>query len=230
MAKQNFGRRYCPDSRDREYLLIRKLPPAGLVLPTSKTWRINPLALDQGDTGTCVAHAWCNFLRAAPIESNKGIDQLRWEIYDAAIAIDEWKDNDADTERQMGTSIRAGAQVVTSLGRLKSYLWAFELQPVLEWVLTQGPVVLGTNFYNTFMTPDAEGIVRLKPTSYVVGGHAYLWRGADTRRALALCSNSWSDDWGRSGEFYLPFRDLETLIHQDGEACTALEMKIAAKQ
>jgi len=63
----------------------------------------------------------------------------------------------------------------------------------------------------------------------VVGGHAYLWRGVDTRRALALCSNSWGDNWGRSGDFKLPFRDLERLIHEQGEVCSAVEQRLQPK-
>jgi C1A family cysteine protease len=55
-----------------------------------------------------------------------------------------------------------------------------------------------------------------------------LWRGADTKRGLALCSNSWSDFWGKSGDFYVSFRDMERLILEDGEACTALEQKLKA--
>ncbi|HSD52779.1 MAG TPA: hypothetical protein VLC47_01370, partial [Burkholderiales bacterium] len=54
-------------------------------------------------------------------------------------------------------------------------------------------------------------------------------RGVDTRRALARCSNSWGDNWGLSGEFLLPFRDLERLIHEDGEACSAVEKRLTAK-
>jgi hypothetical protein len=90
-------------------------------------------------------------------------------------------------------------------------------------------VVLGTNWYSSFARPDREGIVRIEPKAKVVGGHAYLLRGVDTRRALARCANSWGDGWGLSGEFLLPFRDLERLILEDGEACSAVEKRLAAK-
>jgi hypothetical protein len=227
--KYGLGRLHAADPDDNKYLMVRKLGAVGEPMPTKKTWSIRPSAMDQGNTGTCVAHAWCNFLRAAPIQSNKGIDQLRWEIYDWAILHDEWTDNDSDTERQFGTSVRAGAKAVTNIGRLESYLWAFRLQPALEWVLTQGPVVLGTNWYSSFWRPVAEGILKISPSATVEGGHAYLWRGADTKRGLALCSNSWGDDWGKSGEFFLPLRDLERLILEQGEVCVAVESKVRPK-
>jgi len=148
---------------------------------------------------------------------------------------DPWPSNDdeanlpdGDTGLDEGTSVRAGAEAVTAFGLLKSYVWAFALQPAVEWVLTEGPVVLGTNWYSSFR-PDAESIIRITADATVVGGHAYLWRGVDARRALALCSNSWGDDWGKSGDFYLPFRDLERLIHEDGEVCSAVQQKLKAK-
>lgn len=228
MSKQQLGRRYSPDTRDLQFMVARRLGPAGTPLPSQKTWGIKPTALDQGETGSCVGHAWANFLRATPIQTNAGIDQLRWDIYDQATQLDEWDDNDNDVDRQFGTSIRAGAEAVTNMGRLKSYLWAFDLQSALEWVLTMGPIVLGTNWYSSFFRPDDEAIIKITPTARIEGGHAYLWRGANTRRALALCSNSWGDEWGKSGEFYLSFRDMERLIHEDGEGCTAVESRIKA--
>ncbi len=76
---------------------------------------------------------------------------------------------------------------------------------------------------------SAQGIARITPTAEPVGGHAYLLRGVDTRTALARCCNSWGDSWGKSGEFFLPFADLERLIHEDGEACSAVEKRLTAK-
>jgi hypothetical protein len=231
-----FGRRYAPDERDRNFLMRRMLADVRAVtLPVRKTWGINATALNQGETGTCVGHAWRNFLRCAPIRTEKG-GPSPFDIYRSAVSKDPWPDNDdeaqltdGDQGLDFGTSVRAGAEAVTEFGRLKSYVWSFELQPVIEWVLTQGPVVLGTNWYSSLSRPDAEGIARIQPTASVVGGHAYLLRGVDTRRALARCSNSWGEDWGLSGEFFLPFRDLERLIHEDGEACSAVEKRLSAK-
>jgi hypothetical protein len=231
-----FGRRFAPDDRDRKFLMRRMLGDARtLALPARKTWGIHRTALNQGNTGTCVGHAWRNFLRCAPIRTERA-GPSPFDIYRSAVLKDPWRENDdearlpdADSALDFGTSVRAGAEAVTELGRLKSYVWAFELQPVIEWVLTEGPVVLGTNWYSSFARPDAEGIVRVVANASVVGGHAYLLRGVDTRRALARCSNSWGDIWGLSGEFMLPFRDLERLIHEDGEACSAVEKRLAAQ-
>ena len=232
MAKTGaFGRRVSKDERDKQYLMRRLLQPATeVVLPTRKTWAIAAKNLDQGDFGTCVGNGWANFLRCAPIQTTAD-ESMALKIYDAAITLDEWTDNDNDTDRQMGTSVRAGAEAVTNMGRLKSYLWAFELQPAVEWVLTMGPVVLGTNFYTSMFRPDAQGIVQIKPRDRIEGGHCYLWRGVDTKKALAHCVNSWGDSWNpvMSGDFLIPLRDVERLIHEDGEVSTAVQKKLGAK-
>jgi hypothetical protein len=231
-----FGRRYVADPRDHNYLMRRMLPDAQtLTLPKRKTWSINKAALNQGQTGTCVGHGWRNFLRCAPIRTGEKKPPSPFDIYRSAVLKDPWPDNDdeaklpdRDPGMDSGTSVRAGAEALAEMDLLKSYVWSFSLQPAVEFVLTQGPVVLGTNWYSSF-NPDAAGVVKISPTASVVGGHCYLWRGVDTSRALALCSNSWGDGWGTSGEFYIPFRDLERLIQEDGEVCSAVQQRLKAK-
>jgi hypothetical protein len=233
--KHAFGR-IVPRDRDKDelFLMRRQLKAAGTPLPTRKTWSIASKALNQGETGTCVGHAWRNFLRSAPMRTEAS-GPSAFDLYRKAVALDEFRENDDEVDLEdgdrgldFGTTVRAGAKAVTDFGRLKSFLWAFQLQPAVEWVLTKGPVVLGTDWWSSF-EPDNEGIVQIKPGARLEGGHAYLWRGVDTKRALARCTNSWGDGWGESGDFYIPFRDLERLIANDGEVCTAVEQRVAAK-
>lgn len=226
----NFGRLPSPDARDHNYLMRRLLAAPGTRRPTRKTWRIAPRSLDQGDTGTCVGHAWKNFLRCAPIQTTTG--PTPFDLYRAAVLIDEWADNDAeatgpDSWLIGGTSVRAGAEAVLAAGRLATYLWAFDVTTTVDWVLTQGPIVLGTNWYDSMMRAEA-GMVHIAPGARIVGGHSYLLRGIDLIHGLATCENSWGDGWGSNGAFYLPLTDLERLLHEDGEACTAHEKKVAS--
>lgn len=228
-----FGRIPSLDARDAKFLMQRKLAqPSSVTLPVNKVWNIAPRSLDQGPTSCCVGFAWSNFLRCAPMQTVK--NQSPFDIYRKAVQLDEWPENnseatlpDGSDKFVSGTSVRAGAEAVTAEGRLKSYLWAFTLSPVIEWVLTRGPVVLGVNWYSSFDKPNADGIARITPQASVVGGHAFLMRGANTKRSLALFENSWGDGWGRNGMFYLPFADLERLIYEKGEVCTAIEQKLS---
>jgi hypothetical protein len=229
-TKRGFGRLLSLDVRDERFLMTRKLPPAGTPLPTRKTWRIAAKNLNQLATGTCVAHAWVNFLRCEPIQTSTG--PKPYDLYRRIVQLDEWTGNDIeatapDRDLQFGTSVRAGAQAVTETGRLKSYLWAFSLRPLTEWVLTNGSVVGGFNWYSSF-EPDAEGIIRITPRARVSGGHAVLIRGVDMVRGLVRITNSWGDEWGVSGDCFIPLRDLERLMLEDGEACTATEIRVKA--
>lgn len=232
-TEKGLGRRVSIDPRDREYLMRRRLAaPGEVTLPSSRTWRLSSASIDQGETGTCVGHAWKNFLRCAPSQTEKA-GPSQWDIYREAVMLDPWTDNDHENSLEdgnpdmvAGTSVRAGAKVLTARGHLKSYLWAFDLQTVIEWVLTKGPVVVGTNWYSSFEDPDKEGLVKITPNATNLGGHAYLLRGINVRRALATFENSWGEGWGKKGAFYMPLPDLERLIHEDGEACTAIEQKL----
>jgi len=234
--RRGHGRR-PPRGRDKDelYLMQRGLAAAGSALPTRKTWRIDAAALDQGTTGTCVGHAWRNFLRCAPLELKKS-GPSAYDIYRKAVTLDDWRSNDrhatmddGDARMVGGTTVRAGAKALKALGHLESYLWSFTLHTSLEWVLTRGPVVLGTDWWSSFERPDAEGIVRIKPNAKVTEGHAFLWRGVNLSRGLAVCTNSWGEDWGTSGDFLLPLADLERLIANDGEVCTAVQKHVAPK-
>lgn len=223
-----FGRKRSANDQDKFYpmaLRLRAVPP-----PVRKLWAISSKHLDQGDTSTCVGHAWKNFLRCAPLQTSTG--PSAFDVYRQAVLLDEWPGNDIeaklpdnDPKLESGTSVRAGAQAVTADGRLQSYLWAHTLAPAVLWVLTQGPVVLGTDWYDSLMNPDAAGVVKIVPRAKVVGGHAYLWRGVDTKTGMARCTNSWGNDWALKGDFLIPLADLEKLILNGGEACTAVEKK-----
>jgi len=210
------------------------LPDAAtLKLPTRKTWSINSGSLDQGNTGTCVGHGWRNFLRCAPLKTEK-TGPSAFDIYRAAVRVDSWSENDDeanlpdwDPGMDSGTSVRAGAKAVASFGRLAGYVWSFQLSDTVRWLKSRGPVVVGVNWYSSF-DPDAQGVVQIRPRASVLGGHAFLIRGADSKKALVRACNSWGEGWGRSGEFYIPFGDLERLIHEGGEVCAATEQRLVA--
>lgn len=229
------GRIPNPDPRDHQFLLRRLLAVPTEPLPTRKTWGFRGPILDQGNTGTCEGHAWRDFLRCAPTQTKTG--PSAWDIYRAAILLDPWASNDAeatlpdnDPGLDGGTDTRSPAAYLTTLGRLKSYLWAFTLADTTAWILRNGPVVFGTNWYGSMFTPDAEGIVRITPNAKVEGGHAYCGRGVDSKRGLVgPIINSWGTGWGLKGQFYVPYEDMERLIAEDGEVCTAVEQRVVAK-
>jgi hypothetical protein len=149
-------------------------------------------------------------------------------LYDQFIKDDEWSENDNDTERQFGTSVRAGAKHLQKTGRVKSYLWAEGVEDVRAWHLSNfGTVVLGVNWYTGMFEPDSEGYIKV--SGIVEGGHCVKTTGwNDTARpgGVVYGQNSWDEDWGVKGRFRIRRDDLERLIMEQGEACAAVEQKV----
>lgn len=227
MTTKGFGRLFTPDAEDTKFPMRATLRDRGLN-PPKKMWELRGTALDQGSTGTCVGHGWTNWLRCAPIQTKPKITP--YELYRKIILVDEYPGNDAeatgpDSGLQSGTSVRSGAKYLADQGNIAQYVWAQNLMTAVDYVTEHGPVVMGTNWYPSMFTPDAEGYIRLKAGENVAGGHCWLIRGVDTRKARARMVNSWGEGWGKGGEAWIAFNDLERLIHEDGEACGAAEKR-----
>jgi hypothetical protein len=217
------GRRYAPDERDRRFLL-REVTPVVRALPDSIYYPIRQAPLDQGNTGTCVGHGWRHFLQAAPIMTRNGPTAL--DIYDGAIVIDEWDDNDVDPDRQFGTSVRAAVKVLQKLGHIAEYRWAWSADEMRRFLLSGGgPVVVGTTWYEQMMSPE-DGFIKIGGSA--VGGHAYLIIGCDFGRRNAFrILNSWGRSWGENGRAWIHFDEMERLIKDDGEVACATEQKLS---
>jgi hypothetical protein len=215
--------------------MLAQTPQAAMVVSRrNQLWPYFDQPLDQGDTGTCVHFGWRYWMATAPIiQSDIGEFPLHYEIYDAAIQIDEWPDNDDDTERQFGTSVRAGAKVLQDWGYLGTYHWAWDIESTANWLagidaegrFVGGPVVIGVNWYYGMFRTDAEGFLRVNPTDRVAGGHCVCLTGWNEKRGFAYGINSWSAQWGKKGRFYIPGELLDRLIREDGEVCTSSEIR-----
>lgn len=221
MIDYGLGRRYAPDPRDHNYKLAALLaapPPRPW-----RYWRAGPV-LDQGRTSTCVGQAWRNWLDCAPIMSPLTVGPDAFAIYDAAIKVDEFPQNDNDVARQEGTSVRAGAKVLQTLGHIAAYHWAASAEEVFDWLLTGGTIIAGTPWTQGMFTVDKGGLIH--PAGNVVGGHAFLLDGASQRRGVIRLFNSWGN-WGRGGHAWIMGEDFATLLAQEGEACAAVQQRVA---
>jgi C1A family cysteine protease len=70
------------------------------------------------------------------------------------------------------------------------------------------PFVFGFSVYESFESDEVANTGRMSlPTQNdrVVGGHAVLCVGYDTVQQVFIVQNSWGDDWGDKGFFYMPF-------------------------
>lgn len=210
----SFGRLPAKDERDWPLAKAASLLPTEL--PTWKFWMRGPV-LDQGQFPHCVAFAWKGWLMASPIRQGKAVDAA--DVYHQAQLIDEWPGEGYD-----GTSVRAGAKVLTQRGFVASYLFTWSADEIRNWILGKGPVVLGTTWYEGMSSPDEKGYANI--SGAVQGGHAYLALGYSAKRKAIRCLNSWNKSWGQYGKFWLREDDLAVLLADGGEACTAVEVQL----
>src|SRR5262245_41486079 len=96
------GRLVSKDLRDLSFLMCAARPLADQtpkeLLPSAKHYTRGPV-LDQGETGTCTAHALVAKLRGRPVVVNPPRCPDPMALYDREIAIDEFPENDHDTAR-----------------------------------------------------------------------------------------------------------------------------------
>jgi hypothetical protein len=229
MTNYGLGRKRRKDKRDERYPVRALLPKK--VARTKRYWWDNGAWFDQGDTGTCVGHAWAHFAEDSPI-THPSLVVDPYAIYTEACKLDSWSAND-DGDLDFGTSVRAGAKALRARGMIQEFRWAFSVTDVVNTVLEMGPMVIGVDWFESMFSPvrrtDSAGISRLfldvEPGSGLAGGHALIINGVNTEAKALRLKNSWGRSWGADGRVSLSFDDMEVLLDRDGEACIAAEVK-----
>lgn len=226
------GRLFIPDARDDLFAIeARRLPPRP-VRRVTKHWPLFRTPLNQGSEGTCVGHGWRHWLEAAPVIQITGIEEpSARNIYIAAIARDEWAGNDWG-DMQFGTSVRAGGKALTDLGLVSEYNMTRSVHTAADWVggknaenfFIGGPLVIGVNWYTSMFETDAEGFLRI--SGRVEGGHCVCLLGWSEKRGVFYGVNSWGREYGRNGRFIIAAEDFSRLLSEDGEAWTAVEVRV----
>lgn len=178
----------------------------------SYTWR-GLHHFDQGQSGACVAFSLGHELNARPAEVQNVTDQwLRESLYWEAQRIDPWEGGSYPGAEPFyeGTSVLAGVKVLHRMGAFESYRWAFGIDDLILGVGWNGPAVIGITWYEGMMWPESSNFIY--PTGQWLGGHAILVSGVNIKEERFLLRNSWGKDWGRNGECYLSFSDMEALL------------------
>ena len=173
-------------------------------------WGIGPI-LDQGETPECCGFAWAAWSNAAPVENDYGNSDAR-AIYRECKAI--------DGTSLPGSTVRSGAKAMKARGRLRAYAFG-TLDDARRFILTQGPVVFGTWWYEGMMEPDERGVIHA--TGEVLDGHAYLIYGFEP--GWWHIQQSW-DGWGAHGCARISEADMRLVFGFDGEACAAVELPL----
>lgn len=209
--------------------------PMRAVLPsrssrTYRFWYQGGAWLDQGQTGTCVGHAFAHWLADGPVKQpNLVIDSgYAINLYCDACKIDPWPDNDG-CNLNFGTSGRAAAEVLRGRGLISGYYWAKNIDDLITAVLDVGPVSVGTNWYADMFYPVIKyNYAYLTIGGKMVGGHQYVINGVNLNPMYGppffRMKNSWGRDWGHRGNARISIDDMDRLLFKEhGDACLATE-------
>lgn len=213
MSDYRFGRRYVQDERDRRYLM----PPRRLSeAPRARYWHADGV-LDQGFTAECIGYAGHKYLTAGPTR-NVSFPLTPTQLYKLSQQNDEWPGDDYE-----GTSVRGLFKTLNKLGFVSGYSWTWDVETMMAHVLTVGPVVVGTKWFDAMVYPSMQGVIH--PVGRDLGGHAYLIIGGNRDKGLCRVLNSWGPGWGQNGRAWISFEDMQTLLLDSGECCTATEIR-----
>lgn len=225
MKNKDFGlgRMHIEDPRDAQFPIA-----AAIAKPakqrTSRYWNANGWWGNQGNSPKCVGYSWAHWVEDGPVTHSGQAPIVTPDyIYKEAQIVDEWVGVNYE-----GTSVRAGAKVLQYAGFIDTYHWAMKESDIANAILTTGPVVIGSNWYETMFEPDKDGLIKIG--GEIAGGHAFLLNGVSMKDKLYRIKNSWGKDWGKKGHAFISFDDVEKLLSDNGEACLALELKLATEK
>ena len=222
------GRIPQPDSRN--YPVRAIMAPAQLEI-VSKTWWLPPhfvhKKLNQGGSQcTGMSRAYDLAMSPVPLKRTTGepFDETDAEqIYQEARRNDQWPGEDYE-----GSSVLGAAKACVVLGYIGEYRFAPDIDDYLAALGHIGPVINGTDWTNSMFEAHPNGLIFPSDKTDIAGGHAYvtrsiytnpdyirrkLGRGEPIRKGVPLLSgpNSWSNGWGRDGDWCMWADDMERL-------------------
>jgi hypothetical protein len=211
------GRHVNHDARSRRFAYRGPVSPLHAV----RHERHVPV-FDQGNLGSCTGNAavgclatglFAATINEADAPEIRGLDQEAavW-VYSQASAIDPFSGQYPPTDT--GSDGLSVAKVLAGRNAISGYEHAFSLDQALA-ALMQVPLITGTAWREGMFEPDGEGLVH--PTGGEAGGHEYLVDEYDPVRGWVGFTNSWSDQWGVAGRFYMEAEEYGELLDDRGD-------------
>lgn len=218
------GRHVYHDSRNLWYAYQRSAPTLVSVLHPR-----NIPILDQGDVGSCTGNGEVGVLGTSPnfasVPTVIVLDEAEaLRIYSGAETIDgdgPYPPNDN------GSSGPSAAKAAMKLGLISGYTHCLSLTDVLDALQSQA-VSIGINWYDSFDTPAASGMIAISKGAEVRGGHEPMLRGIDVAAKTVFGDNSWGLSWGLSGSFEMTWDTLTRLLAEDGDGTVSVPLSTPA--
>jgi hypothetical protein len=231
------------DPKDRNYPMRLRLGvvqelvfPRGIP-PGSRHFLPAPKIINQGMTGTCVAHGLITYLAAPPIMQPFSLTP--YDLYRRIVASDVFSGNDheataPDHMLQYGTDERSGLEVLRSMGYIANYLWAESIEDARGWIMASMSGLVGGFPWTTgMMDTDSDGFINY--TGQEEGGHFIYLGGWNDRvkrrgryvRAIRM-QQSWQLPWGHKGggRAWIVEDDLAKMMQDGGKIAAPVETRV----
>lgn len=173
--------------------------------------------LDQGSLGSCTGNATVAALGTSPYyqtipDPSLLNESMAVRLYSKATSLDSFPGSYPPEDT--GSDGLSVAKAAVSEGLISGYLHATSLDATVT-ALQAGPVICGVNWYEGFDVPDQDGLVKIQ--GKVRGGHEFCLYGVDMVKKQFIAVNSWGQNWGRNGSFYISFTDFAQLLKERGD-------------
>jgi hypothetical protein len=174
--------------------------------------------------GSCTAESVCGALNCLPHFGTGARGQAPLvqpdadHLYDEEIVL-EGGNPATDDPGGSGTEV---CQAAKNAGMLRAYQHAADIHQALA-ALVLRPVITGINWFTSFDSPDASGLVTIAKGATVRGGHEIVANEIDVLNELVWFPNSWGAGYGVAraeipgGCFCMSFATWETLLGQGGD-------------
>jgi hypothetical protein len=205
------GRHINHDARSRQFTARAGNPIVSVFHKPN-----NPIALDQGQIGSCTGNAAAKCLSTAPFIHNL-TEADAVSIYSDATKIDSFQGSYPSTDT--GSDGISVMKVCQKRGYITSYEWAFNLDQALSALMLQ-PGICGVEWREGMFEPDSRGRVRI--VGAIAGGHEVTMIGYDKGLEEIIFVNSWGPDFGVveqgiTGCFRMRIDDFSSLLATGGD-------------
>ena len=213
VSGRRLGRHVLHDPRSRNFEASRAKSI------TSVQHKSSGLPLNQGEIGSCTANALCGALDSAPdaAPGKRYTEKDAVSLYELETKLEgqPYPPNDP------GGSGLMVCKAARQLGWITGYHHAFGIEHALH-ALVLRPVITGVNWYSSFDTPDATGLVSIASDAKVRGGHEVVADGIDAPNKLVWFWNSWGKSYAQGGRFCMSFDTWDQLLQEQGDVTVPL--------